>query len=161
MIAIAASRTCRRLGVVLIALLASCGSPPPPATRAETAPGARPVVVDSLAWGVQQTELLAPDPAKLDYFGSGVAVSGATAVVGASDKTVGANAQQGAAYVFPLDGSGPEQKLVAFGGSTVIVGAPIANRAYVFVQDGSTWTLQQELVPSDGAAGDWFGISVA
>ena len=33
--------------------------------------------------------------------------------------------------------------------------------AYVFVRSGTTWTEQQKLTASDGAASDWFGFSVS
>jgi hypothetical protein len=53
-------------------------------------------------------------------------------------------------------------------GTRVLVGAAWADprgvqsgAAYVYVRAGSTWTLEQTLVPSDGAAGDNFGAGVA
>jgi hypothetical protein len=49
--------------------------------------------------------------------------------------------------------------------NTVVVGAPADNgtmgAAYVYVQNGSTWTLQQELTAPDGAVRDEFGYEVA
>ena len=36
-----------------------------------------------------------------------------------------------------------------------------SGRVYVFVRSGTTWIQQQELVASDGEAGDRFGYSVA
>jgi hypothetical protein len=46
-----------------------------------------------------------------------------------------------------------------------VVGAKYGNSttgaAYVFVQSGTTWTQQDELTASDGAAYDTFGTSVA
>ena len=39
-------------------------------------------------------------------------------------------------------------------------GGADAGSAYVFVRTGTTWTEQQKLLASDGAAGDLFGISV-
>ena len=100
-----------------------------------------------------------------------VAVSGDTVVVGAENKNNG----QGAAYVFVRNGTvwNQQQKLtasdgaftdffgcsVAVDGDTALVGAndkKIGSQgaAYVFVRSGTTWSQQQELTASDGAAGD-------
>lgn len=139
----------------------------------------------ALAPLVDQTlQLAASDGAAGDFFGVSVAVSGSTAVVGASLADVGANGDQGAAYVFVRTGTvwSQQAKLtasdgaagdrfgtsVAISGETVVVGAPNdtvgANAgqgsAYVFVRSGTTWTQQQMLTASDGSAGDDFGISV-
>jgi hypothetical protein len=58
---------------------------------------------------------------------------------------------------------------VSVSGDTAVVGAPAddtpggadAGSAYVFVRSGTTWTFQQQLLASDGAAGDGFGLSVS
>ena len=58
---------------------------------------------------------------------------------------------------------------VAISGNTAVAGAwghsVAANQrpgaVYVFVRNGTSWTLQQKLTASDGADGDGFGISVA
>ena len=50
----------------------------------------------------QQARLTAPDGAPEDFFGGAVALSDATALVGAGYDDVGANASQGSAYVFTL-----------------------------------------------------------
>ena len=54
---------------------------------------------------------------------------------------------------------------VAAPGSTAVVGAPYRNSstgaAYVLARSGSTWAQQVELTAADGAAGDFFGWSVA
>ena len=58
---------------------------------------------------------------------------------------------------------------VGIDGDTVVVGAPGVNvsggqgpgSAAVYVRSGHTWTPQARLVPTDGAAGDQFGLSVA
>ncbi len=130
--------------------------------------GARyPVVVDP--W-IQQAELTASDGKAGDYFGGSVAVSGSTAVV------VGG----GRAYVFAESGGTWSQRAeltasdgaagddfggsVALDGSTLIVGAAGhsgGGAAYVFVENGGTWSQRAELTASDGAAGDQFGFSVA
>jgi hypothetical protein len=62
-----------------------------------------PVRVDPF---VQQAELTAGDGVGGDEFGYSVAVSGNTVVVGAPEHTVGANAQQGAVYVFEMGAGG-------------------------------------------------------
>ncbi len=145
--------------------------------------GARyPVVIDPL---VQLAELVASDGAANDQFGYSVAVSGGTAIVGAPNHKVGSNVQQGAVYVFSQSGGTWTQQAeltaldgaaydlfgvsVALSGNTVVVGAggktiganPDQGAAYVFVQNGGTWTQQAELIASDGAAYDWFGLSVS
>ena len=52
---------------------------------------------------------------------------------------------------------------VAIAGDIAVVAAYLdgAGSAYVFMWDGSTWTLAAKLVPADGASGDGFGCSVA
>jgi hypothetical protein len=66
--------------------------------------GARyPVRIDPF---VQQAELTASDGVGGDEFGYSIAVSGSTVVVGAPEHKVGANAQQGAVYVFTMGAGG-------------------------------------------------------
>ncbi len=134
------------------------------------------------AWAEQQ-RLVASDGAANDFFGAAVALSGTTALVGAYDKTVGVNAQQGAAYLFQQSGSAwtQWQRLtasdgaggdhfgwsVALSGTTALVGAsnkPIASKeaqgaAYVYVQSGTAWTQEQELTANDGAKWDRFAYA--
>jgi hypothetical protein len=57
---------------------------------------------------------------------------------------------------------------VALSGTTALVGAYTGyksnseqGKAYVFTFNGSTWSKQQELIASDGAESDEFGVSVA
>lgn len=121
-----------------------------------------------------------------DYFGTSIAISGDTVVVGAPEAYVGSHAYQGVAYVFVRNGSNWElqQQLIApdgltqdyFGysvaisGETVVVGAYRAaindfydqGAAYVYQRSGTTWELQQKLIdPAETQDFDWFGISVA
>jgi uncharacterized repeat protein (TIGR01451 family) len=136
-------------------------------------------------WAPQQ-HLMASDAAPSDAFGCSVAVSGDTAVAGAcgGEGPVG-GADTGSAYVFVRAGVlwTEQQELSAFdvgssasfgfstsiSGDTVVVGARYADTAggvdagaaYVFVRSGTTWTQEQKLLPSDGAAGDFFGTSVS
>ena len=133
----------------------------------------------------QQSELTANDGAKNDGFGYSVALAsdGNTALVAAIYKKVSANYQQGAAYVFTRAGNtwSQRQELTAsdgvawdaFGesaalsgdGNTALLGAcqqlNDKGAAYVFTRSGDTWSQQQELTASDGAAFDIFGWSAA
>ncbi len=128
------------------------------------------------AWS-QQAELTAADGAANDSFGTSVAISGSTVVVG----TPGKNSNTGAAYVFVRSGTAWSQQAeltaadaasgdsfgfsVAISGSMVVVGAYGKNSgigaAYVFVRSGTAWSQQAELTAADGAANDSFGFSVA
>ena len=92
-----------------------------------------PLVVDPF---VQQAELTASDGAAGDQFGFSIALSGdgKTAVVGAYGHAVNRNKKLGNVY---------------------------QGAAYVFTNSGGNWSQQAELSASDGAAGDWFGDSVA
>ncbi len=136
------------------------------------------------AWTMQQ-KLTALDGAPDDAFGSYVAISGDTAVVGAYADTVGSNVNQGSAYVFVRSGTSwtQQQKLTAvdgasgdiFGRSVAIAGDTIAvgssssdnmtnfdqGAAYVYFRTGTTWSQQAKLLSTDGASGDYFGDSVS
>ena len=113
--------------------------------------------------------------------GTSVSISGNTLVVGADEAMVGANSQQGEAYVFTKSGSAWSQTAtltasdgaagdffgssVSISGSTVAVTAPYATvgangqqgAAYVFTNSGSAWSQTAKLTASDGEAGDLFG----
>jgi hypothetical protein len=136
---------------------------------------------------VQQAELSASDGAAGNGLGFAVAVSGNTIVAGA----VGANTDQGAAYVFTMPASGWANatqsaeltasdgragdalgRAVAVSGNTIVAGAPAhgvgANTAqgaaYVFTMPSSGWanaTQSAELIASDGGATDELGHAVA
>ena len=93
----------------------------------------------------------------------------------------GGNAGQGAAYVYAENGSGvwsQTAELTASGGtgggglgisvalsrSTALMGGDsnsLAGAAYVFAENGSSWSQTAELTASDGATRDTFGTSVA
>jgi hypothetical protein len=137
----------------------------------------------------QQAKLVASDGAAGDYFGWSVSISGdgAYAVIGARVDDVGANTDQGSAYIFVRSGTSWTQqaKLVASDGAagdqfgcSVSISADGAyaaigafaddagansdqGSAYIFVRSGTSWTQQAKLVASDGAAGDYFGWSVS
>ena len=127
----------------------------------------------------QSAKLLPDDGAAGDFFGISVAISGATAIVGAqrNDDNGG---DSGSAYLFDTttgrqiakllanDGAAGDRfgRSVAISGATVIVGAlgdddngPNSGSAYLF--DTITGRQIAKLLANDGAAGDLFGRSVA
>jgi hypothetical protein len=128
----------------------------------------------------EQGQLAPSDGAANDFFGAALAVSGDTAVVGATGASTG-----GAAYVFErsgatwmeqakllppdaalLDGFG---RAVAVSGDVAVVGAPSADlpgaanagAAYVFVRSGAAWTFAQKITASDAEVSDGFGSSLS
>lgn len=134
-------------------------------------------------------ELTASDALNSDYFGSSVSISGDVAVVGCKFDDVG-TANTGSVYVFEKPVSGwtsmtETAKLsasdaamddnlgisVAISGDVIVAGAYYnddngtnSGSAYIFVKSGSNWVSATEtakLLPSDGAALDFFGFSVA
>ncbi len=131
------------------------------------------------AWS-EQAKLTASDAAAEDFFGSSVAISGDTVVVGAYRDDDAGNSS-GSAYVFQRNGTAwsEQAKLtagdaaaedlfgfsVAISGDTVVVGAYDADlgsgSAYVFRRNGTAWSEQAKLTAGDAAAGDGFGRSVA
>lgn len=151
-------------------------------------------VKPSGGWSGTLTEtakLTAADGAGGDNFAGTVAINGDTLVAGAPLDTIGANTQQGSAYVFVKPGGGWvttstfTAKLTApdgitndtFGGSvalsgdTLVAGAmgffsePSPDAAYVFVKPGGGWvttsTFTAKLITSDGVGTDVFGFSAA
>jgi hypothetical protein len=136
------------------------------------------------SWSFQQ-KLTAPDGEAGDIFGGGVALDGDTALVGAPWDDIEENEDQGSAYVFTRSGTTwafQEQLLapdgsaddwfgmsLALDGDTALIGAPYHDSgenadqgaAYVFTRSGASWSFQQKLTASDGAAGDDFGYAVA
>ncbi|HOR97207.1 MAG TPA: FG-GAP repeat protein [Kiritimatiellia bacterium] len=137
---------------------------------------------DGTTWN-QQAKLTAGESAAGDNFGTSVALSGDTVLIGAyKDDDKGTDS--GSAYVFTRDGTNwiQQAKLtaddgatydyfgysVALSGDTALVGAykdddkgSDSGSAYVFARDGTTWTQQAKLIANDGTASDWFGTSVA
>jgi hypothetical protein len=125
----------------------------------------------------QVAELEGSDTAALDDFGSSVAISGTTAVVGAD----GYGNSAGRAYVFTKTATGWKQVAelkgsdtaalddfgisVAISGTTAVVGADgygnSAGRAYVFTKTATGWRQTAELKGSDTASLNGFGVSVA
>lgn len=136
---------------------------------------------------LEEAKLLASDGDVDDWFGLDVAISGDVAVVGAY-RNDDNGFLTGSAYVYrydPSSGTWPEEtKLLAsdlmdhdkFGDAVsvcddlILIGAPgnddngsESGSAYLFrYNPGSgTWTEEAKLLPSDGAADDVFGYSVA
>lgn len=131
----------------------------------------------------ESSTVQASDLAASDNFGSAVAISGNTAVVGAlnDDNARGLNA--GAAYVFTRASVGSpwtqQAKLIAsdgaaadqFGasvavlGNTVMVGTMAHNTGrgavYVFTRSGTTWTQLTKLTASDATVNSYFGGSIS
>jgi hypothetical protein len=143
---------------------------------ANTNQGSAYIFVRSGNTWVQQTQLTASNGAAYDTFGMSVAIKGDTVVVGAGQHDVGANTDQGSAYVFVRSGTTWSEQAIlvasdgaagdglgraAISGDTVVVGAngddASQGSAYVFVRSGTTWSEQAKLVASDGAAGDQLG----
>ncbi len=132
-------------------------------------------------------KITADTPTPGDDFGAAVALSDdkTTVIVGAPDTQVGINAYQGAAYIFTSAGGwAQQQKLVApdgrreafFGcsvdisddGDTVIVGScsnagmnNMISKVYIFIRQGTSWSLQESFRGSDTEADDAFACSVA
>lgn len=139
----------------------------------------------------QTAKLTASDGAASDEFGFSLAFDGNTAIIGAMSDAIGANSQQGSAYVFVKPGGGwitstQIAKLtasdggasdlfgwsVALSGDRVVVGSVFDNvdvnndqgSVYIFDKPIGGWADMNEtakITAADGAAGDGFGWSVA
>ncbi|MCB0501215.1 MAG: hypothetical protein KDD32_00920, partial [Bacteroidetes bacterium] len=128
-----------------------------------------------------ETKLTAFDAAISDQFGQGVAISGNVAVVGATGDDPVANS--GSAYVYRYNGSWNfEQKLeppdaeanmffgekIDISANKLIISARLDDvsstdegSAYIYNYNGTSWELEQKLLPTNGLANDYFGHSVA
>ena len=134
-----------------------------------------------------ETKITPSDGAASDYFGVSVAIDGTTLVVGAyGDDDNGP--QSGSVYVYDLtktindeeferkitasDGASSDQfgQSVALNGTTLVVGAHLdndkgTNSGSVYVYDLTKTPeddgFETKITPSDGAASDFFGQSVA
>jgi len=136
----------------------------------------------------ETAKLLVSDGAVGDYFGCSVSVSGDTLVAGAyGDDDKGPSSGSAVVFERPSEGwsrgllqpvklvANDGEKIDYFGysvsisGDTLVVGAQgddgFKGSAYVFVKPSGGWssTLNQsaKLVATDGAASDYFGISVS
>lgn len=138
---------------------------------------------NGVAWDLEQ-KVKAVAPGFEDLFGSSVALSGNTMLVGAAfDDDYGNNA--GTVFAFERNGTTWTQTQMLVGGDTAdfdgygaalaiegdiaVVGAPSnlaqtplrTGAAYVFARSAGVWSLQQKLWPTDGATFDQFGSAVA
>jgi hypothetical protein len=138
------------------------------------------------AWNLQQ-QITASDGRQGDYFGHFVAILGDTILVGAPYDDNDPGNDQGSVYVFRRTGTiwSEQQKIVspdghfeqffgyslAFVNNTAVIGAlgdnggvPANGRtgaAFIYVFNGTNWTLQQKLAAGDKEPGDEFGWRVA
>lgn len=130
-------------------------------------------------------KLFPSDPQNNSEFATSIAIEGDVAIVGATKQFENGITGAGAAYIYRNIGGiwSFEAKLVAavrgdldlFGssvsihGDVAIVGAPDwgfgafsgTGRAWVYRHNAGTWTLEQELVPSNGTLYDSCGARVA
>ena len=136
------------------------------------------------------TMIKAEDAQGSDDFGQGVSMNsdGTKVLVGAQREDTGAS-DSGAAYIFAYSGGSWSQQAKIFpdvakasgkfgseglqlspDGTKAIVGAyysdnssgsSAAGAAYVFTYDGSSWSQQALITPSDGDHHDYFGRSVS
>lgn len=135
-------------------------------------------------WAQQGPALTGSDTAASDQFGDAVAVSGDTALVGASNKTIGNVAQLGAAYVFVRNGTTwaqqgnrlvdpngvPPQgnqgdffgRTLALSGDHAVIGARAMTAgtqgtAHIFVRSSGVWAPEGTVLASpNGLLGDFF-----
>lgn len=141
-------------------------------------------------WTHQAQLLPAESNTDEDRFGTSVALSGDTAVVGSPQHSGYGGATAGAAYVFVRSGTTWSSSTlllppygtivternndqfgnsVAIWGDTAVVGAAFDNTsgggdagsAHVFLRTGASWAYQAELLAGDGTTSDQFGFSVA
>lgn len=136
----------------------------------------------------QQQKLTSPDPGPGNAFGSAVAISDDTIIVGADmhrDENSGQYCSRGAAYIFKLEQGiwslttsltiPLEDNFDLFGLSVAVSGnhaavsapytgcGPGKNRGavYMYKREGKTWAQHQILTVNDGTVYDTFGRSVS
>lgn len=132
-------------------------------------------------WSQTQTLTAAPSSSvtvgDFGTYANTVAMFGNVAVIGAPASTVNGNSGQGAAYVFQPKGKRWSQTAVlttsgvagdnfgvgvATDGTTIVVGADVANKAYVFNQTRRAWSQTASLTgPSDSSYGYAVAVSGA
>lgn len=137
----------------------------------------------------QVQDFASPAPLTLTWFGRAVALAGDVVLVGEPSYNMSTEGGRGAVHAFAesggswslvqtlraSDGQNMDDHYyggaLASDGTTVIVGAPGADysssgvyptgSAYVYANNGGTFTETQKLVAADGADGDQFGYAVA
>ncbi len=148
-------------------------------------PGKAQVFVRTADTWALQAQLTATGGSHEDHFGTSLAMSGDTLIVGAHLDDLPGAINAGSASVFVRTaGVWTQEALlvaddgamndffgmaVAISGDTVIVGAngddtpqgTNAGSAYVFTRDGGSWTQRARLAAPDGAAFDVFGSAIA
>jgi hypothetical protein len=134
---------------------------------------------------VQNHTITAIDGSSGDELGYAVSVSGNFVLAGARSDDIGANVNQGSAYLYKQlndswvhqikltasDGKANDNfgNAVAISGDFAVVGAYLHDvgakqdqgAAYVYRRQGTAWFFQAKLVANDGEAGDFFGNAVA
>jgi hypothetical protein len=130
---------------------------------------------------IQKDELAASNETAYDYFGTAVAISGSTAIIGAPGKNVDGVTDAGAVYVFSRTDHGWMQSAelsaavgsreakfgdaVALSGRTAVVGATGGDsdigEVYIFSRTSSGWSETAEFESTNGLPDDQFGTSVA
>ena len=137
---------------------------------------------DGTTW-TEEAKLLPSDGQYRERFGYSVSIDGDYVIIGANNDDDNGE-DSGSAYIFKRDGTTwiEQAKLLPSDGATenqfgisvsidgdyAIIGAyrdddngEWSGSAYVFKRDGTTWTQQTKLLPSDGATENQFGISVS
>jgi hypothetical protein len=163
--------------VALSGSLAAVGAP---RTNTDDTGTAYVFVRDGTSWS-QEAELTASDAVANEFFGTSVAISGSTAIVGGPSGGTQAS-PPGKAYVFVRSNGVWSQQAeltasdsaaddefgisVALAGTTALVGAPFAapthvGGVYVFVGSGGVWSEEAKLTSSPRTHGADFGFSVA
>ena len=134
---------------------------------------------------IEQAKLTASRGTESDRFGSSVAISGETVVVGANRADLSEESDSGASYIYVRNGSTwiEQARLttgdglssdwlgtsVAISDDTVVIGAfradlqrkPDSGGAYVFRRQGTEWREEAKLLASDPATNDRLGSAVS
>jgi hypothetical protein len=135
--------------------------------------------------GWTELQRVTPDDTAASEFGYRVLVRGDFALVTADQSSPNGNTAQGSAYVFASSGGVWSQtqilladdgvtfdnfgSAIALDGDTLVIGAHGATvgsnmaqgAAYIFTNDGGTWTQSGKVTADDGAGFDNFGMSAA
>ncbi len=153
-------------------------------TRLKNAGAAYIFIHNGSGW-IQQAKLVAKDADEQDAFGTSVAISGNTVIVGAVGKDLDNLSDAGAAYVFVHNGTTWSQQArlvgsdygeddyfgvsVGIDGNSIVVGAdgydlggiPDTGAAYAFIRRGGSWNPHGKLLPLDPSIGAAFGASLS
>ena len=132
---------------------------------------------------IQEQKITPSDGAAGDYFGAAVSLDDDVALIGARvDDDNGTDS--GSAYIYQYDGTSwiQEQKILASDGSAgdwfgmsvslsndvALIGSRLdddngtdSGSAYIYRYNGTSWIEEQKTLASNGAADDWFGLSVS